>query len=66
MDGTRPSYRIVLGVLLVGVGSRCGSRHTTVLMAVGAVSALVHLMALCYVGNLLDPQRTAPALRSSH
>ncbi len=52
MDGTRPSYRIVLGELLAGQ-EPVRSRHTTVLMAVGAVSALVLLMACGNVGNLL-------------
>src|SRR4029453_15850008 len=36
MDGTRPSYRLVLGELLAGQ-EPVRSRQTTVLMAVGAV-----------------------------
>jgi putative ABC transport system permease protein len=52
MDGTRPSYRLVLGELLAGQ-EPVRSRQTTVLMAVGAVSALVLLMACGNVGNLL-------------
>lgn len=52
MDGSRPSYRIVLGELLAEQ-EPVRSQQTTVLMAVGAVSVLVLLMACGNVGNLL-------------
>jgi predicted permease len=52
MDGSRRSYRIVLGELLAGQ-EPVRSQQTTVVMAVGAVSALVLLMACGNVGNLL-------------
>lgn len=52
MDGSRPSLRVVLGELLAGQ-EPVRSRQTTVLLAVGAVSMLVLLMACGNVGNLL-------------
>lgn len=52
MDGSRPSYRLVLGELLAGQ-EPVRSLQTTVLLAVGAVSVLVLLMACGNVGNLL-------------
>ena len=52
MDGSRPSYRIVLGELPPG-HEPVRSRQTNVLMAVGGVSVLVLLMACGNVGNLI-------------
>jgi predicted permease len=52
MDGSRRSYRIVLGELLAG-REPVRSQQTTILLAVGGVSALVLLMACVNVGNLL-------------
>jgi len=52
MDGSRPSYRLVLGELLAGQ-EPVRSQQTTILIAVGAVSTLVLLMACGNVGNLL-------------
>jgi predicted permease len=52
MDGSRRRYRIVLGELLAGQ-EPVRSQQTTILLAVGAVSLFVLLMACGNVGNLL-------------